>query len=74
MGYELFGRVDAALAGLRDERGQGTIEYVGIIMLMAIVLAAVATFTDAGKEGGEIARTIVDKLKGAIDGVGGEGK
>ena len=74
MGYELFGRLHAALAGLREERGQGTIEYVGIIMLMAVVLAAVASFAGAGDEGGKIAKTVVDKLKGAIDGIGaGEG-
>ena len=43
MGYELFGRAHAALvhAFSRDERGQGTVEYVGLILLLAVVLAGV---------------------------------
>jgi hypothetical protein len=31
MMYELMGRTHAALVGLRNERGQGTVEYVGLI-------------------------------------------
>ena len=61
--YELMGRTHAWLA---QERGQGTVEYVGLIMLLAAVMAVVAT---AGKDAG-IAKTIVTKLKAVIDGIG----
>ena len=60
--YELMGRAHAWLA---QERGQGTVEYVGLIMLLAAVMAVVAT---AGSEAG-IARAIVGKLKTAIDSI-----
>ena len=53
---------------LRRERGQGTVEYVALILLLALVFAAVVKF-GAGKDF-DIGRTIVAKLKDAIDGVG----
>ena len=52
----------------RDERGQGTVEYVALILLLALVFAAVVKF-GAGKDF-DIGKTIVAKLKDAIDGVG----
>ncbi len=58
----------AALAGARRERGQGTVEYVALILLLALVFAAVVK-TGAGKDF-DIGKTIVSKLKDAIDGVG----
>jgi hypothetical protein len=60
--YELMGRTHARLV---QERGQGTVEYVGLIMLLAAVMAVVAT---AGSEAG-IAKAIVGKLKAAIDSI-----
>ena len=65
--YELMGRAHAAM--VRGERGQGTVEYVGLILLIAVVITAVVA---AGSKAGDtdIASTIVGKLKGAIDGVG----
>ena len=72
MPYRLFGALHlAALSALtraRDERGQGTVEYVALILLLALVFAAVVKF-GAGKDF-DIGQTIVDKLKDAIDGVG----
>ena len=71
MPYRLFARLHtAALSALpRDrERGQGTVEYVALILLLALVFAAVVKF-GAGKDF-DIGKTIVDKLKDAIDGVG----
>lgn len=55
---------------LRAEDGQGTVEYVALILLIAGVLAGVIV---AGRSlrGGGIAQTVVGKLKEAIDGVGG---
>ena len=61
----------AAGAGrrLRAQHGQGTIEYVGLMLLMSIVLAAVVA---AGRKSGDagITEVIIEKVKGAIDGVG----
>ena len=68
--YELFGRVHAMLVTLRDERGQGTVEYVALILLVAVVLAGVVAATRKSSIGdGGIARTIVAKLKDALDSV-----
>ena len=75
MGYEVMGaahaRVARAWAWAREhgERGQGTVEYVGLILLVAVILAGVVkasgSFSDKG-----IADAVVKKLKAAIDGVG----
>ncbi len=70
--YRAFGYVHAvahrALRSVRDPRGQGTVEYVALILLVALVFAAVVKF-GAGKDF-DIGKTIVNKLKDAIDGVG----
>jgi len=70
MRYELMGRGHAGLArALADTRGQGTVEYVGLVLLMAVLIAGVVKasggFSDTG-----IADAVVKKLKGAITGVG----
>ena len=66
MVYELMGRAHAAWAA---ERGQGTVEYVGLVLLMAVLIAGVVkasgSFSDTG-----IAEAVVKRLKAAIDGVG----
>jgi hypothetical protein len=72
MPYRLFGLAHAAvfsaLTPLRRQHGQGTVEYVALILLLALVFAAVVKF-GAGKDF-DIGKTIVTKLKDAIDGVG----
>ena len=68
--YELMGRAHAALVAIRSERGQGTVEYVGLILLIAVVLAGVVKAANGFSDDQGIASTIVDKLKGAIEGVG----
>jgi hypothetical protein len=70
MVYELIGRVHAAAAVVAGrERGQGTVEYVGLVLLMAVLIAGVVKasggFSDTG-----IAEAVVKRLKVAIDGVG----
>jgi hypothetical protein len=78
--HELMGRAHAAvLRAARSSRalaararadslGQGTVEYVGLILLIAVLIAGVVqasrSFTDTG-----IAEAVVKKIKGAIDGV-----
>ncbi len=65
--YELFGRVHAALAA---QRGQGTVEYVGLILLIGVVLAGVVQAADGFSDDKGIATTIVGQLKQAIGDVG----
>ena len=67
--YELMGRAHAALAG---ERGQGTVEYVGLVLLMGVLIAGVVKASDGFSDTG-IADAVVKRLKAAIAGVhGGE--
>ena len=54
---------------VRDERGQGTVEYVALILLIASVMTAVVLAKGLDAHG--IANTIVTKLKHSIDTVGG---
>jgi hypothetical protein len=61
--------VHATLLRLQAERGQGTIEYVGLMLLMSIVLAAVVK-AGGDADGAGIKEMIVKKVKGAIDSVG----
>ena len=72
MPYRLFGLLHTtaygAIAPLRRQHGQGTVEYVALILLLALVFAAVVKF-GAGKDF-DIGKTIVTKLTDAIDGVG----
>jgi hypothetical protein len=72
MGYELMGRIHAALARLRREHGQGTVEYVGLILLLAVVLAGVVSAANGFSDDKEIADTVIKKLKEAISTVGGD--
>jgi hypothetical protein len=66
--YRVLGRIHAGLLGLRREAGQGTVEYVALILLVALVMAGVVAAmkgyrTDEGKELGDV---IVGKLKEAV--------
>jgi hypothetical protein len=68
-----MGRVHAALvrpysALAWPTRGQGTVEYVALILLVAVVLAGVVAATRRSSIGdGGIGRTIVAKLKDALE-------
>lgn len=49
------------------ERGQGTVEYVALILLVAALLAGVVAATKGTKFGtGGIAEAIVDQIKSAL--------
>jgi len=67
--HRLFGLVHAQLLRLRDDcRGQGTVEYVALILLVALVMAGVVAAmkgfrTDSGKELGDV---IIGKIKEAV--------
>ena len=72
MFYEVLGRLHAAAVsttrGTRGQSGQGTVEYVALILLIAAVLAGVIA-VGQGLKGGGIAQTVVGQLKDAIEGV-----
>ena len=70
--YQAFGRTHAALIRLGDRLrstlGQGTVEYIALILLVTLVLAgAIGALrgyrTDQGKELGD---QIVSKIKDAV--------
>ena len=71
--YRLMGRIHAAIAGAYDRAGrgnagQGTVEYVALILLVALVMAGVIAAmkgfrTDEGKELGD---AIIGKIKEAV--------
>jgi Flp pilus assembly pilin Flp len=60
-------RLIRQLAG--GETGQGTVEYVGLILLVSLLMvgmvAAMKGFN--GKQGTELADVIVNKIKEAVD-------
>jgi hypothetical protein len=67
-----IGRARRALARVavaaRRETGQGTVEYVALILLIATVMTAVVLTKGLNASG--IAHTIVDHLKDSIEKVG----
>jgi hypothetical protein len=75
--YTLMGYAHAVIArrlmAIRalafGERGQGTVEYVGLILLVSLLMvgmvAAMKGFN--GKQGTQLAGVIVDKIKEAVD-------
>jgi hypothetical protein len=74
MGYRMMGRGHVALVSmaqrLRPQAGQGTVEYVALILLVAAVMAGVVKASTNQPEGAGIAKKLTDTLKNAIDGVG----
>jgi hypothetical protein len=54
-----------------SERGQGTVEYVGLILLVSLLMvgmvAAMKGFN--GKQGTELADVIVGKIKQAVNAI-----
>jgi hypothetical protein len=66
--YRIMGWLHLRLVdGWGGERGQGTVEYVALILLVAALLAGVVAATKGTKFGtGGIAETIVDQIKSAL--------
>jgi hypothetical protein len=62
-------RASAIRALAEGQRGQGTVEYVGLILLVSLLMvgmvAAMKGFN--GKQGTELADVIVDKIKEAVN-------
>lgn len=59
-----------AMRALASDVGQGTVEYVGLLLLMATILAAIVGA--AGKLGGEdkIGKKVVEQIGNSIDKAG----
>ena len=53
---------------LAATRGQGTVEYVGIVIVIGVLLVALKTGV-AGKTGGDVGKKIAEAVSGAIDDV-----
>ena len=64
-------RIRRLLEGGRSERGQGTVEYVGLILLVSMLMvgmvAAMKGFN--GTSGTEIAEVIISKIKQAVNAI-----
>lgn len=71
MPYRTMGWIHAHLARLSsDQRGQGTVEYVGLMLLLAALLSGVVLAAKGMKDGGGLAKEIAEKLKDTIESVG----
>lgn len=67
--YRATGYLHARLLAFRSETGQGTVEYVALILLVALVMAGVLAAmkgfkTDQGKDLGD---AILGKIRSAVD-------
>lgn len=70
MPYRMMGWIHANVARLwREQTGQGTVEYVGLMLLLATLLTGVVTAASALKGGG-IAKEVADTLRETISKVG----
>jgi hypothetical protein len=73
--YRLMGLAHAGLyrtyRTLSAERGQGTVEYVALVLLVAGIFAAVVSATH-GFKGGEIMNKITGKIQSSITSLGGK--
>jgi len=66
-----MGWIHAHVARLwRESAGQGTVEYVGLMLLLAALLSGVVLAAKGMKDGGGLAKEIADKLKATIESVG----
>ena len=72
MPYRTMGWIHANIARLlTEQRGQGTVEYVGLILLLSGLLACVIAAASKMNDGG-IAKEVAEKLKTTIEKVGGK--
>jgi nitrate reductase gamma subunit len=73
---EIFARAYVAgtlasrrLSQAHGQQGQGTVEYVGLILLVALLMVGMVAAMKGfqGKQGLELAETIVDKIRSAVN-------
>jgi hypothetical protein len=66
---EIFARAGRRFRPLHAESGQGTVEYVGLILLVALLMVGMVAAMKGfqGAQGLELAETIVDKIRQAVN-------
>jgi Flp pilus assembly pilin Flp len=71
MGYRMSSHALVELGRLSDrlrgQAGQGTVEYVALIVLVAFLLVGVVTFVKKQGNGDTIGAVIVNKIKAGIE-------
>ena len=73
MPYRTMGWIHANLArAWREQTGQGTVEYVGLMLLLAMLLGGVVVAAK-GLKGGGVAEEIADTLKATISKIAKKG-
>ena len=73
MPYRTMGWIHANAARLwRERTGQGTVEYVGVMLLLATLLTGVVVAA-RGLKGDGLAQQVAEKLKETIESVGKKG-
>jgi hypothetical protein len=67
--YVAGGDAAGRLFEARRQQGQGTVEYVGLILLVALLMVGMVAAMKGfqGKQGLELAETIVDKIRSAVN-------
>ncbi len=71
MPYRTMGWIHANIARIASgQSGQGTVEYVGLILLLAGLLTGVVIAARSMRDGGGLAKEIADKLKSTIESIG----
>ncbi|MFN2613165.1 MAG: hypothetical protein ABR536_07340 [Solirubrobacterales bacterium] len=57
------------LAVLIGQRGQGTVEYVGLILLVSLLMVGMVAGMKgfSGQQGTELAQVIVEKIRAAVE-------
>ncbi len=71
MPYRTMGWIHANIARIvREQSGQGTVEYVGLMLLLAGLLTGVVIAAKGMKDGGGLAAEISKKLKDTIESIG----
>jgi len=71
MPYRTMGWIHANVARIAGgQSGQGTVEYVGLMLLLAGLLTGVVIAAKGMKDGGGLAAEISKKLKDTIESIG----
>jgi nitrate reductase gamma subunit len=67
--YVAGGLASRRLSRAYAQQGQGTVEYVGLILLVALLMVGMVAAMKGfqGKQGLELAETIVDKIRSAVN-------
>jgi hypothetical protein len=75
MGYRMMGAAHATAGRLRAaiaaEAGQGTVEYVALVLLVAGLMAGMV-IAGKGLHGNGIDKAVADRIKETIGSVGGK--